>query len=337
MGVICPFKKMRRRRLSIFCGIDLVILFKILYNDMKIKLMNSARVPHNPSSHPSDRIPSMGNYPELGQTTRARLSLAVDNSEKARRWQEVHDLLGVYDETRDSAHPRELFRMTFLQELKRIDALNTLEEKTQALVDLMERYSPDTQKHLVHVDQLARSIAAFFPELKMDQIALAMKLHDIGKIGIPLHVLEFDGKYGEEERKIMRLHPELSGSILKAMGYPENITNIASFHHIRQLTNEVMDENNQIITQREFAPFSYPNTLFVESGLPELSEDIVVSFLIDEYEALTSSFRGFRTEYSKDKAFEILHYKYDTTDYAFVLKRFEAAVRSLPDRIGGEE
>lgn len=299
--------------------------------------MNSARVPYNPSSQPLGPTPSVGDYPKLGQTTRARLSLAVDNSERARRWQEVHDLLGVHDETRDSAHSREMFRQTFLQELKRIDALGTLEEKTQALVDLMERYSPVTQKHLVHVDQLTRSIAAFFPELKMDQIALAMKLHDIGKIGIPLQVLEFDGKYGEKEREIMRLHPELSGSILKAMGYPENITNIAYFHHIRQLTTEVTDKDGQLITQREFAPFSYPNTLFTASGIPELSEDMVVSFFIDEYEALTSSFRGFRTEYTKDKALEVLHDKYDTTDYAFVLKRFEAAVRSLPDRIGGEE
>lgn len=291
--------------------------------------MNPARIPSRPDV---PEVPSQELHSDVS-AQRGRLSVIVDNTEKRRLWQDVHALLGTYDEMREPGHPRELFRQTFLQELKRIDLLETLEDKTQALVDLMERYSPDTQKHLVHVETLARHIAAFFPELKMDAIALGMKLHDIGKIGIPLQVLEKEGRFTLDDRKVMDLHSTLSGAILKAMGYPENITNIAYFHHIRQKVTERVDENGQRIVQREFDPFSYPNDLFIQSGLSELSEDLVVSFLIDEYEAMTSHFRGFRTEYDKDKAFEVLHRKYDNSSYALVLKRFEKAVRSLPDRI----
>jgi len=47
-----------------------------------------------------------------------------------------------------------------------------------------------------------------------EEIRIAAPMHDIGKIGIPDHILKKPGQLTESEFEIMKLHPEIGGRIL---------------------------------------------------------------------------------------------------------------------------
>jgi HD-GYP domain-containing protein (c-di-GMP phosphodiesterase class II) len=51
-------------------------------------------------------------------------------------------------------------------------------------------------------------------EAESEEIRIAAPMHDIGKIGIPDHILKKPGKLTESEFEIMKLHPEIGGRIL---------------------------------------------------------------------------------------------------------------------------
>jgi putative two-component system response regulator len=60
-------------------------------------------------------------------------------------------------------------------------------------------------------------------------------LHDIGKIGIPDHVLHKPGSYTDEERQVMRNHPQIGYDILSGAESPglRLGAEIALTHHER--------------------------------------------------------------------------------------------------------
>ncbi len=74
----------------------------------------------------------------------------------------------------------------------------------------------DTGNHILRMAKYARLIAE---ELKLtamecDEIEAAAPMHDIGKIGIPDHILLKPGRHTPEEQAIMRRHPLIGHEIL---------------------------------------------------------------------------------------------------------------------------
>lgn len=55
-------------------------------------------------------------------------------------------------------------------------------------------------------------------------------MHDVGKIGIPLSILEKPGKLDDEEMKVMRTHVELTEDILEGCIEPV-LLQAAARHH----------------------------------------------------------------------------------------------------------
>jgi len=55
-------------------------------------------------------------------------------------------------------------------------------------------------------------------------------VHDVGKIGIPLSILEKPGKLDDEEMKVMRTHVELTEDILEGCIEPV-LLQAAARHH----------------------------------------------------------------------------------------------------------
>src|SRR5690242_17564523 len=76
-----------------------------------------------------------------------------------------------------------------------------------SLIDLRDRY---TGGHSERVANYVRDIAVqmCLPEDETEEIVLAASLHDIGKIGVPDHVLLKEGKLTDEEFEWIRKHPE---------------------------------------------------------------------------------------------------------------------------------
>src|SRR3954463_10499795 len=76
-----------------------------------------------------------------------------------------------------------------------------------SLIDLRDRY---TGGHSERVANYVRNIAVqmCLPDEETEEIVLAASLHDIGKIGVPDHVLLKEGKLTDEEFAWIRRHPE---------------------------------------------------------------------------------------------------------------------------------
>ncbi len=94
------------------------------------------------------------------------------------------------------------------------------------LAKLAESRDTDTGEHLDRIRLYVTILAAHLEKVGeqprgenyITMMALASSLHDIGKVGIPDHVLLKKGGFTPEERKIMEEHVKLGGDCLKAIG-----------------------------------------------------------------------------------------------------------------------
>ena len=75
----------------------------------------------------------------------------------------------------------------------------------------------DTGAHVMRMGHFSALIAAALdqPADYCENLLYASRMHDIGKIGIPDHILRKPGKLTEEEWGVMRKHPEIGATLLK--------------------------------------------------------------------------------------------------------------------------
>jgi HD-GYP domain-containing protein (c-di-GMP phosphodiesterase class II) len=147
-----------------------------------------------------------------------------------------------------------------------------------SLVDLRDAY---TGSHSSRVASYARAtgLRLGLPDAQLDNVVMAALLHDIGKIGVPDHVLLKPGKLTDEEFAHVRKHPELGWMALRHIEDYKAIGLIVLHHHER------MDGGG------------YPGGL-KGNAIPLGSRIIAVA---DSYDALTTD-RPYRTARTKQQA-----------------------------------
>jgi response regulator RpfG family c-di-GMP phosphodiesterase len=150
---------------------------------------------------------------------------------------------------------RELLAMN--QELERnlnarsSDLSHTRSGLVLALAKVVECRDGETGAHLQRLQRYSRCLAeeaanvpAFSAEIDTNFIELLVSsapLHDIGKVGLPDHILSKPGKLDREERLIMQTHTIIGANTLKqvaeqhgpAMGFLQMAIHIARHHHER--------------------------------------------------------------------------------------------------------
>jgi two-component system response regulator RpfG len=145
----------------------------------------------------------------------------------------------------------------------------------------------DTGLHLARMARYSRLIAEAIGQSsdETETIELAAPLHDIGKIGIPDHILLKPAGLNDEELVVMRDHARIGHEILK--GSPSKYVNmgalIALGHH------------------EKFDGSGYPGALSGEA-IPLCARIVAVA---DVYDALTSV-RPYKIAWSREAAFEYL-------------------------------
>ncbi|WP_286234995.1 response regulator [Thalassotalea sediminis] len=74
----------------------------------------------------------------------------------------------------------------------------------------------ETGMHVVRMSHYAKIIALAygFSKARADMLLHTAPMHDVGKIGIPDHIMLKPGKLTEEEFKVMKTHPEIGVEIL---------------------------------------------------------------------------------------------------------------------------
>ena len=102
-----------------------------------------------------------------------------------------------------------------------------------ALVSALDAREHDTQLHSLRVQAYALLLGKEFRMKKEDLLPLGQGalLHDIGKIGIPDHVLLKEGPLNDEEWDMMREHPEIGRNILTHANFLHSAIDIVYSHH----------------------------------------------------------------------------------------------------------
>lgn len=96
-----------------------------------------------------------------------------------------------------------------------------------AMSKLAESRDPETGEHLERMREYCRILAVELKNLPkysevitqefIDDLYSASPLHDIGKVGVPDHILTKQGKLTEDEWEIMRTHPVIGADTLRAV------------------------------------------------------------------------------------------------------------------------
>lgn len=99
---------------------------------------------------------------------------------------------------------------------------------------LYEKHN-ETEEHTQRIKELSVKLGKKInlPEDKLSELELLSSLHDIGKIGIPDHILMKPGKLTDEEWKIMKRHTEIGYRIAKATPELSHVANEILSHHER--------------------------------------------------------------------------------------------------------
>ncbi len=138
------------------------------------------------------------------ETLAGQISIAIDSSEMVEGLQKTNiDLRIAYDAT--------------------------IEGWSRAL-DLRDNETEDHTRRVVEMTlKLAEAMGIKNEELI--HIKRGALLHDIGKMGVPDHILHKPGPLTDDEWKIMRKHPQFAYEMLSPIGYLHRALDIPSCHH----------------------------------------------------------------------------------------------------------
>jgi len=111
----------------------------------------------------------------------------------------------------------------------------TLHDVITALSRIIEMRDPYTFGHQERVSALACAIAGEMglSEEQLEGIEIAAKIHDIGKVYVPMEILSKPGRLSSIERQIIQTHAQGSYDILKSVEFPWPVAEIALQHHER--------------------------------------------------------------------------------------------------------
>ncbi len=112
---------------------------------------------------------------------------------------------------------------------------NIVVQSLQTFANAIDAKDPYTNGHSIRVAHYSREIARRMgmTEEQQENIYFVALLHDIGKIGIPVEILNKPAKLTVEERAVIQRHVEIGGDILKDFSALEGISEGAKYHHER--------------------------------------------------------------------------------------------------------
>lgn len=172
-----------------------------------------------------------------------------------------------------------------------------LDNEVAAVLKKMKTISKVTYEHSLNVAFLVAEILVpkSLSEDEIITITEGAMLHDIGKLKIPLWLLEKNDFLTPEEREIIKLHPKLGLEVLSSDFSTKKsgiIKNIISMHH------ETLDGTG------------YPYGLKDK----EIPWYVKLVNVVDSYEAMTAE-RNYGRAYSREDTIEILKHNEYPTEY----------------------
>lgn len=105
----------------------------------------------------------------------------------------------------------------------------------EALVGALEAKDPGIGEHLLNTSGIAGDIARAMslPEEQVEDVVVGALLHDVGKMGVPDHILHKPGRLTDEEYERMKCHPTLGGEIVSPIKALVSALPAINHHHER--------------------------------------------------------------------------------------------------------
>jgi len=168
-----------------------------------------------------------------------------------------------------------------------IDLYRTRLEIIRRLGIAAEFKDNETGLHIIRMSKYCYTMAkgVGFCDAEADLLLNAAPMHDVGKIGIPDHILNKPGKLNPEEWGIMVTHPTMGGDIIGEHDYDLMVTarTVALTHH------------------EKWNGTGYPNGLAGE----DIPIEGRIAAIADVFDALTSA-RPYKEAWSTQRAFDLL-------------------------------
>jgi len=154
----------------------------------------------------------------------------------------------------------------------------------EMMIFLLDFHSPATVTHTINTAAFAVSLGkrTGCSRTELNELFTAGLLHDIGKFGIPVEILEFPGKLDRKQTEIMQTHVVKTEKLIRGI-VQDKIVDIAVRHH------EKLDGTG------------YPRKL-TSSDLTLQQRILAVADILS---ALTGT-RSYKTPFSKEKTLRIL-------------------------------
>lgn len=151
---------------------------------------------------------------------------------------------------------------------------------------MVEARDPYTGGHLWRVSRFSRLLAsdAGLPPADVARIAIGGFLHDLGKVGIPDHILNKKGRLSDEEYDVIKTHPEVGWRMLAG-------------HPLARLAEAAVRGHHETPDGK-----GYPRGL---AGRDIPPQDARIVGVCDAFDAMTST-RPYRRGMSIEKALSII-------------------------------
>jgi len=153
------------------------------------------------------------------------------------------------------------------------------------MASMVEARDPYTGGHLWRVAQYSRLLAEAvdMPKDQVARISAGGFLHDLGKIGVPDHILRKPDRLSKEEFAIIRTHPEVGSRLLQGHPLAGLVIKVVQSHHETP------------------AGTGYPEALSGDAIAPEAR----IVGICDAFDAMTSN-RPYRRGMPVEKALSII-------------------------------
>ena len=192
---------------------------------------------------------------------------------------------------------------------KLLDRGSIRSEMLTSLIRALQECDSDTEHHVRRTQMMGAELGKRIEltDIQQSNLSLLCLLHDIGKIGIPLEILNKPGELSDEEWKILRSHTEKGYEIANSNNELKGIADEIRHHHER------------------WDGKGYPDGLSRES-IPLLSRVIAV---VDAYDAMTND-RSYRPAMSPADAMAELKRCAGTQFDPFIVSEFLQMLKENP-------
>lgn len=215
----------------------------------------------------------------------------------------------------------EMLEQTVAQ--KTLEIQEMLSGSIYSMALMVEIRDPYTAGHQERVAQLACAIAVKMglSDRIIQGIHIAGLLHDVGKIRIPVSILNRTGDLLDAEMEVIKIHPQVSFEILKNIPFPWPCAQMVFQHHecmdgsgypLGLRGDELLLESRILavadVTEATSSFRPYRPARGIEAALAVLREDGGIRYDQDVVDACLDLFEndGFLFEYNTEKSLPIL-------------------------------